>query len=118
LDPSLMVGADRDRILQVLSNLIGNALKFVPREGGVVTLSVGADANRARFSVSDNGPGIPPEHLDHLFERYWKGSNASRDGAGLGLFIAKGVVDAHGGEIRVGNNGTHGATVQFWLQLV
>ena len=117
LEPPLVVRADRDRILQVLSNLIGNSLKFVPKEGGVVTVSVGADANRARFSVSDNGPGIPPGHLDHLFERYWKGSNASRDGAGLGLFIAKGILDAHGGEIRVANNVTKGATVRFWLPL-
>jgi signal transduction histidine kinase/DNA-binding NarL/FixJ family response regulator len=117
LDTTLLVRADRDRILQVLSNLIGNALKFVPKEDGVVTISVGADGARARFSVSDNGPGIPPEHLDHLFERYWKGSNATRDGAGLGLFIAKGIVDAHGGEIRVGNNLSGGANVRFWLPL-
>jgi signal transduction histidine kinase len=117
LDTTLVVRADRDRILQVLSNLIGNSLKFVPKEGGAITVSVALDAARARFSVGDNGPGIPPENLDHLFERYWKGSDASRDGAGLGLFIAKGIVDAHGGEIRVGNSANGGAIVRFWLQL-
>jgi signal transduction histidine kinase len=117
LDTTLLVRADRDRILQVLFNLIGNSLKFVPKQGGLVTVSVGLDENRARFSVADNGPGIPPEHVQHLFERYWKGSNASRDGAGLGLFIAKGILDAHGGEIRVANNGMQGATVRFWLRL-
>jgi signal transduction histidine kinase/FixJ family two-component response regulator len=118
LDTTLVVPADRERILQVLSNLIGNALKFVPKEGGLVTLSVGIDGNRARFSVTDNGPGIPPEHLGHLFERYWKGSSASRDGAGLGLFIAKGILDAHGGEIRVESKPAQGTTVRFWLPLV
>jgi signal transduction histidine kinase/DNA-binding NarL/FixJ family response regulator len=117
LDTTLVVRADRDRILQVLSNLIGNSLKFVPKVGGAVTVSVGIDANRARFSVSDNGPGIPAEHAEHLFERYWKGANSSRDGAGLGLFIAKGILDAHGGEIRIANDGTPGATVRFWLHL-
>jgi signal transduction histidine kinase len=118
LDTTLVVRADRERILQVLSNLLGNSLKFVPKQGGLVTLSVSSDETRARFSVTDNGPGIPPEHLEHLFERYWKGSNASRDGAGLGLFIAKGILDAHGGEIRAANNVTQGATVRFWLPLV
>jgi len=117
LDTTLVVRADRERILQVLSNLIGNSLKFVPKVGGRVTLSVGIDGNRARFSVADNGPGIPAEHLEHLFERYWKGSSASRDGAGLGLFIAKGILDAHGGEIRVESQLKQGTTVRFWLPL-
>ncbi len=118
LDAALTVRADRERILQVLSNLIGNSLKFVPKRGGRITTSVTLDGNRAQFSVTDNGPGIPPEHLEHLFERYWKGSNASRDGAGLGLFIAKGIVEAHSGVIRAANNLTEGATVRFWLPLV
>ena len=117
LDTSLVVRADRDRVLQVLSNLIGNALKFVPSNEGRISLSVTRDGNRARFSVVDNGPGIPPEHLGHLFERYWKGSSASREGAGLGLFIAKGVLDAHGGEIRVDAEAQPGATLRFWLPL-
>lgn len=117
LDATLMVRADRERILQVLANLIGNSLKFVPKQSGQITTSVTLDGNRAQFSVTDNGPGIPPEHLDHLFERYWKGSNASRDGAGLGLFIAKGILEAHGGAIRAANNLSQGATVRFWLLL-
>lgn len=118
LDPTLVVRADRDRILQVMANLVGNALKFAPKQGGRVTLSVGIDGNRARFSVVDNGPGIPPEHQEHLFERYWKGSTASRDGAGLGLFIAKGILDAHGGEMRVESSPAEGTTVRFWLPLM
>jgi signal transduction histidine kinase len=118
LDTTLVVKADRDRILQVLSNLIGNSLKFVPKTDGRVTLSVSIDGNRARFSVADNGPGIPAPHLEHLFERYWKGATASRDGAGLGLFIAKGILDAHGGEMRVESKLGEGTTVRFWLRLV
>jgi signal transduction histidine kinase len=118
LDTTLVVRADRDRILQVLSNLIGNSLKFVPKKDGRVTLSVTIDGNRARFSVTDNGPGIPGPHLEHLFERYWKGATASRDGAGLGLFIAKGILDAHGGEMRVESKLGEGTTVRFWLRLV
>jgi signal transduction histidine kinase len=118
LDTTLVVRADRDRILQVLSNLVGNSLKFVPKVEGRITLTVSIDGNRACFSVSDNGPGIPAEHLDHLFERYWKGSTASRDGAGLGLFIAKGILDAHGGEMRVESKPAQGTTVRFWLPLL
>ncbi|MGO8970139.1 MAG: ATP-binding protein [Myxococcaceae bacterium] len=118
LETTLVVRADRDRVLQVLSNVIGNSLKFVPRSGGRVTISAVRDGNRARFGVGDNGPGIPAAHLGHLFERYWKGSTASRDGAGLGLFIAKGILDAHGGEIRVDSVPDSGTTVSFWLPLV
>lgn len=115
VDPSLLVQADRDRVLQLLSNLVGNALKFVPRDGGTIRLSVAAEGARICFSVTDNGPGIPSEHLDHLFERYWKGSAARDGGAGLGLFIAKGIVDAHGGEIRVKSALGKGTTVGFCL---
>ncbi|MGO9832405.1 MAG: ATP-binding protein [Myxococcaceae bacterium] len=118
LEATLVVRADRDRVLQVLSNVIGNSLKFVPRSGGRVTLSAVRDGKSARFGVVDNGPGIPPSHLGHLFERYWKGSKASRDGAGLGLYIAKGILDAHGGEIRVESTPESGTTVSFWLPLL
>jgi signal transduction histidine kinase len=117
VDGTLMVQADRDRILQLLANLVGNALKFVPRDGGRVTLSVARDGQRANFSVSDNGPGIPQEEVEHLFERYWKGAGSKRDGAGLGLFIAKGIIDAHAGEIRVESSPPSGTTVRFWLPL-
>jgi signal transduction histidine kinase/FixJ family two-component response regulator len=118
LNTTLVVRAERERILQVLSNLIGNSLKFVPRDDGRITLSVIADGNRARFSVVDNGPGIPAEDVGHLFERYWKGPTAGRNGAGLGLFIAKGILDAHGGEIRVDGDQSDGATVRFWVPLL
>lgn len=118
LDTKLIVRADRDRILQVFSNVVGNSLKFVPHNGGRVTLSVACDGNRAKFTVVDNGPGIPTGHLGHLFERYWKGAAASREGAGLGLFIVKGILEAHCGEIRVASEPEVGTTVTFWLPLV
>jgi signal transduction histidine kinase len=117
VDGTLLVQADRDRILQLLANLVGNALKFVPRDGGRVTLSVARDGQRANFSVSDNGPGIPSADVEHLFERYWKGAGSKRDGAGLGLFIAKGIIDAHAGAIRVESSPPSGTTVRFWLPL-
>lgn len=115
-DETLEVLADRERILQLFSNLVGNSLKFTPR-GGVVTLSLVRHGKRACFSVADNGSGIDPNHLDHLFKQYWKGAESSRDGAGLGLFIAHGIVAAHGGEIRVESQLGRGTTVRFWLPL-
>jgi signal transduction histidine kinase len=116
LDASLEVLADRDRVLQVFSNLLGNALKFTPREG-LVSVSLSRVADLARFSVTDTGPGIPPEHQPHLFDRYWKATQASRTGAGLGLYIARGIVEAHHGTVSVESTPGHGATVHFSLPL-
>jgi signal transduction histidine kinase len=92
------VHADRHRILQVLSNLIGNSLKFTP-EGGVVAFSAEQRDREVLFSVTDNGPGIPARHLDDIFSPYWQAKRTERLGAGLGLPIAKGIVEAHGGRI-------------------
>ena len=92
--------ADRERTLQVFGNLLGNAIKFTPAGGQV---SVGAEAapGAVVFSVADTGPGIAPEHLPHLWDRFWQAQRASRSGAGLGLAIARGIVEAHGGEVVV-----------------
>ena len=109
------VTADRRRVVQVLSNLLGNAVRFTP-EGGVVTLSVrAANLSAVRISVRDSGPGIAPEDLPRLFERYWQAPRLLRAGSGLGLFIAKGIVDAHGGEIGVDSE--VGAGSEFWFTL-
>jgi len=109
------VTADRRRVVQVLSNLLGNAVRFTP-EGGVVTLSVrAANLSAVRISVQDSGPGIAPEDLPRLFERYWQAPRLLRAGSGLGLFIAKGIVDAHGGEIGVDSE--VGAGSEFWFTL-
>ncbi|KYF81542.1 histidine kinase [Sorangium cellulosum] len=116
LDAGLEVLADRDRVLQVFSNLLGNSLKFTPK-GGIVSVSLCRVADLARFSVADTGPGIPPEHQPHLFDRYWKASQESRTGAGLGLYIARGIVEAHHGTVAVESTPGHGTTIHFTLPL-
>ena len=110
------VDGDRERVLQVLANLLGNAVKFTP-QGGRVALSVAADGDEVRFAVSDTGPGIPPEHLPHVFDRFWKVRAANRQGAGLGLAIARGIVEAHDGRIWVESAPGAGSTFSFTLPL-
>jgi signal transduction histidine kinase len=106
------VRVDRQRILQVFSNLLGNALKFTP-PGGRVTLGARAEGAVVRFWVSDTGPGIPPEAREHLFDRFWQMRHGDRRGAGLGLSIAKGLIEAHGGRIWVESEPDRGSTFSF-----
>ena len=108
------VTADSGRVLQVLSNLVGNAVKFTPKEGRIVIRADSAPGG-VRFSVSDTGPGIPQEQLGKLFGRFWQGNPADRRGIGLGLSIAKGIVDAHGGRIWVESRVGEGTTFFFSL---
>lgn len=91
---------DRDRIIQGLSNLLDNAIRLTP-EGGAVTLSVEEDEDDVLVSVGDTGPGIPPELVDNLFDRFAQGDEIDRGAAGLGLSIVKGVAKAHGGDVSV-----------------
>ena len=105
------VPCDRERILQVLSNLLGNALAFAPR-GGHVRVGLSLSSDEAEIAVSDDGPGIPPEDVPHLFERFWK--SRSR-GTGLGLAIVHGIVDAHGGRVKVDSHLGGGSTFAFTL---
>jgi signal transduction histidine kinase len=101
VEPQLpKLDGDRERILQVLSNLVGNATKVIT-EGGHVTLRVEARGRDLLFAVSDDGPGIGEENVKYLFERYWRGDDPTYKGTGLGLAIAKGIVNAHGGQIWV-----------------
>lgn len=96
-----LITADGARIVQVLGNLLRNALNFTP-QGGRVVLAVEPQADELIFSVSDSGPGIAPENLPHIFNRYWQSSVAARTrGSGLGLSIAKAIVEAHRGRIGV-----------------
>lgn len=115
-DAGLVTYADRERVLQVLSNLIGNALKFTP-QGGQVTVTVERRGDEARFAVLDTGPGIARDHLPHIFDRFWKHDTPGIKGTGLGLFIAKGIVDAHGGRMWAESELGHGARFYFTLGL-
>jgi two-component system sensor histidine kinase GlrK len=115
------VKADAIRIEQVLDNLLSNALKFSP-EGGIVKTHMKADhkAGVLEVAVSDVGPGIPADELPHIFERFYQGSTKSRHsvpGSGLGLALAKKVVEAHGGRIWIESEIKKGTTVRFILRL-
>jgi signal transduction histidine kinase/PAS domain-containing protein len=96
----LTISCDHDRVIQLFSNVVGNAVKFTP-EGGTVVLRAEPDDAMVRFAVADDGPGIPLEELPHVFDRYYQARRRNRDGIGLGLSIARGIVDAHGGRIWV-----------------
>jgi signal transduction histidine kinase len=114
--PDLTVNADAERIMQVLSNLVGNALKFVPR-GGSVAIKCESTGNDGVFSVTDSGPGIAREDVDRLFEKFWQRRRTDKRGVGLGLAIAKGIVEAHGGRIWVESQLGIGSTFHFTLPL-
>jgi signal transduction histidine kinase len=109
-----MVEADRSRIFQVIGNLVGNAVKFTA-PGGRVTIRATAGPGEVRFSVSDTGVGIPGEDLPHIFDRYWRANPAERNGAGLGLAICTGLVEAHGGRIWAESAPGRGTTFHFTI---
>jgi PAS domain S-box-containing protein len=112
----LVVQCDRQRMLQILSNLVGNAIKFTPK-GGSVSVSAERDEQDARFSVSDTGPGIEEAELPQIWERFWRSKRATEEGMGLGLAIAKGLVEAQGGRIGVESKLNVGTTFYFTLPL-
>lgn len=107
--------ADPERMLRVISNLAGNALKFVP-EGGRIMLRAQPQEESIHFTVADDGPGIAEDNLPHLFERFWKGHDSH--GTGLGLAIARGIVEAHGGRIWVESCQGKGSTFHFTVPKV
>ena len=113
-DDPILVEADRDRVLQVLGNLIGNSLKHA--KGAPIELVLGREGSKALIEVRDHGPGIPPTELPHVFDRYWSG-RTKKGGAGLGLAIVKGIVSAHGGNIEVDSTQGDGAKFRFTLPL-
>ncbi len=106
------VWADGGRLLQALSNLVGNALKFCPA-GGSVVVSWKMAEGELRVSVADTGPGIPPESLPHVFGAFWQAGDSERGGVGLGLWIARTLVEAHGGRIWVDSRVGEGTVFHF-----
>ena len=109
------VSADRERIRQVLSNLIGNSVKFSP-PGSVIDLRAERRDNEVVVSVRDEGPGMNEEQLSHAFDRFWQSRRTDREGAGLGLTITRGIVEAHGGKIWAETKVGEGSTFSFTLK--
>ena len=106
------VRADSARLLQVFSNLVGNAVKFT-QSGGAITLSAVRDDGRVQCSVADNGPGIPAGQIPRLFGKFWQAKRGDGRGVGLGLAIARGIVEAHGGTITVDSEEGKGTVFTF-----
>lgn len=110
-----LVDVDAERILQALWNLVGNAIKFTP-PGGAIRLGAIEEEHYVRIFVADNGPGIPLEDVPDIFDRFWTARRNSRvRGAGMGLAIVRGIVDAHGGRVWVEPSHAGGATFNFTL---
>ncbi|WP_428312529.1 hybrid sensor histidine kinase/response regulator [Hydrocarboniphaga sp.] len=105
---------DRQRMMQVFSNLIGNAIKFCDG-GAMIVVSAVAERDSVHFAVEDSGPGIKDGDLDKLFDPYWSGGREARGGTGLGLYITRGIVEAHGGRIWAENRSGGGAALRFTL---
>jgi signal transduction histidine kinase len=108
------IQADGERILEVLENLVGNAIKFTPA-GGTITIGARAHSAELVLWVKDTGPGIAPELIPRMFDRFWQAAKGDRRGAGLGLTICRAIVDAHGGRIWVESQLGAGSTVFFSL---
>ena len=114
------IEADESRIKEVMLNLVGNAIKF-SGEGGKITVNAQATPNEILVQIIDQGIGIPAEALPHLFQKFYQinGSNTrTRGGLGIGLYITKQIVEAHGGQIRVESKLDEGSTFSFTLPLI
>jgi PAS domain S-box-containing protein len=114
-DDTLRVKADPSAVVRALSNLIGNAVKYTPPDGTVtISASVGDD-DTVEFCVEDTGPGIDPEHIPHVFDRFWQAPGTRSGGTGLGLAIVKSVIEAHEGQVWVESRVGAGSTFHFTL---
>jgi signal transduction histidine kinase len=111
------VKADPQRIHQVFSNLIGNAIKFTP-QGGRISVNGAQVGTEVQMGVTDSGPGIPSEQLPHVFGQFWQAKRTDRRGIGLGLAIAKGIVEAHEGRIWVESTLGEGSSFYFTLPVL
>jgi signal transduction histidine kinase len=112
--PEAAILADRARVLQVFGNLIGNAATFC-RTGGAVSIGCQIAGDAVEFTIADTGPGIDPGLVPHLFEPYWSAPPSIRRRIGLGLYIAKGIVERHGGRIGVNARPGAGPAIVFTL---
>jgi len=115
----LEVDADRDQMAQVVENLVGNAVKYTPAGTRILVRLAGEEGGaQARLEVVDEGPGLPPDHLDRIFEKFVRVPGTSRtSGTGLGLYICRTIVEAHGGRIWAANNPDKGSTFTMVLPL-
>jgi PAS domain S-box-containing protein len=113
-DLPAVIRVDADRVHQIFANFIGNALKFTP-PGGTVTVGAEPSGDGVRFWVRDTGPGLSTDELPHVFDRYWQAEQQGSHGVGLGLSIARGLTEAHGGSVRVESGEGHGCTFFFEL---
>jgi signal transduction histidine kinase len=113
-EPALPCVFDRERMLQVLANLIANSLKFTPR-GGAITIAAERAGDDVRLSVRDTGSGIPAEMLEVIFERFWQVGKNDQRGLGLGLYISRCIVDAHGGRIWAESTVGSGSAFHFTI---
>jgi signal transduction histidine kinase len=114
VNPPVLAFFDRERVLRVLSNLIGNAIKFSPRHGRV-TVKVRSDQQFVNISVTDSGSGVPESHRADLFRHFWQARKTAEQGAGVGLAVVKTIVEAHGGTVKLENALGHGSTFTFSL---
>lgn len=114
VNPPVLAFYDNDRVLRVLSNLIGNAIKFSPK-GEKVVVKVRSDQKFVNVSVIDSGPGIPASQLEGIFDNFWQARKTADQGAGVGLSIVKTIVEAHGGTVEIQSQAGRGTTVTFSL---
>lgn len=115
VDPQLFINADHSKLFQVISNLIGNAMKFTPSGGTVQVSASPSSGGMVLFKISDTGEGIKKENLEKIFDRYWQPDRTHTQGAGLGLSIVKGIVEAHGGKVWAESEMGRGTTFLFTI---
>jgi signal transduction histidine kinase len=106
---------DKDRMIQVFSNLLDNAIRFTPTDGLISIRTTCLGPNRVRVSFENSGAGIPRERLEHIFDRYWQTNDERAGAAGLGLYIVKSIIEAHGGTIEAVSEPGKGATFHLTL---